>query len=220
LTESATLSIIDTSKIDKEMIVARTSRPGRRLSGIRAFLSLLLTLDVLAVAAAVVTVLTGNNATSLELPRDAAFGAQAPLLATSRAHLSGVAATISEPSAYLLILDLLAHSLAFTLAAIPMIVLAQRLIDRAADTHPFTAEMVTGLRGLGRLILGAGLLALIASNVAAVLLFRSVVPDSGAYLGANLVTDLWWLPLGLVVLAFAQVIEHGHSLRTELDEVV
>jgi hypothetical protein len=31
---------------------------------------------------------------------------------------------------------------------------------------------------------------------------------------------LWWLPMGLVILAFAQVIDHGCALRAELDEVI
>jgi hypothetical protein len=197
-----------------------TSRPGRRLRGVRAFLSVLLLSDVLAVLAAVLTVLTGNNATSLELPRHAAFGTLSPSLATTRIHLSSVEVAISDPSVYQLLLDLLTHSLAFTLAAIPMIVVARRLIDHATDAHPFTEEMVTGLRRLGRLILGAGLLALIVSNVAAMLLVHSVVPQADIPLAGNLVTDLWWLPLGLTVMAFAQIIEYGHALRTELDEVV
>jgi hypothetical protein len=197
-----------------------SSRPGRRLTALRTFLSVLLLVDVLAVVAAVMTVLTGNNTTSLMLPRDGAFGAQAPQLSSARLHLSGVEVSISDPTTYQLVLDLLAHSFAFTLAAIPMIVAARRLIDHATEVHPFTASMVTGLRKLGRLILGAGLLALIAGNVAAVLLQRSAAPGAGSTFAANVVLDLWWLPLGLVVLAFAQIIEHGHTLRTELDEVV
>ena len=197
-----------------------SSHPGRRLTALRTFLSVLLLVDVLAVGAAVVTVLTGNNTTALMLPRDGAFGPQAPQLSSGRLELSGIEVRISDPTSYQLILDLLAHSFAFTLAAIPMIIAARRLIDHATDVHPFTASMVNGLRTLGRLILGAGLLALIVSNVAAVLLVRSAAPGVGSTFAANLVLDLWWLPLGLVVLAFAQIIDHGHTLRTELDEVV
>lgn len=197
------------------------SRPGRRLAGLRAFLSVLLLLDVLAVAGAVLSVLTGNNTTSFEVPRDVAFGERSPELAGTRVELSSVVVRVEDPSAYQLLLDLLAHSFGFVLAAIPMIVVARRLIDHAVDDHPFTPRMVTGLRRLGRLILGTGALALVVSNVAAVLLVDSAgVPGAGFFFGGNVVTQLWWLPLGLVVLAFAQVLEHGQALRTELDEVV
>ena len=36
----------------------------------------------------------------------------------------------------------------------------------------------------------------------------------------NTELDLWWLLLGLVVLGFAQIVEHGRTLRAELDEVI
>jgi hypothetical protein len=220
LTRSVTLSIINISKVDKEIPVTPALRSGRPLKAIRAFLSLLLAVDGLAVIAAVLEVLTRNNATSLRLPLHLVFGAQRPQSALSTVELTGAQVTVKDPSVAQIVLDLLAHPVAFSLAAIPMIIVAQRLLDRAADTHPFTAEMAAGLRRLGRLILGAGLLALIVNNVAAGLLLHSVAPAADAVTDGRLELELWWLPLGLVVLAFAQIIQHGHSLRAELDQVI
>jgi hypothetical protein len=32
--------------------------------------------------------------------------------------------------------------------------------------------------------------------------------------------SLWWLLVGLTVIGFAQIVEHGRTLRLELDEVI
>jgi hypothetical protein len=40
------------------------------------------------------------------------------------------------------------------------------------------------------------------------------------FIDTSWMIDFWWLLLGLVILAFAQFIEHGCALRAELDEVI
>jgi hypothetical protein len=57
-------------------------------------------------------------------------------------------------------------------------------------------------------------------STAAMLLYTTTVHDGGALVYVDWTIDFWWLLLGLVILAFAQVVEHGCALRAELDDVI
>ena len=58
-------------------------------------------------------------------------------------------------------------------------------------------------------------------SAAAVALYLSALPGGHPFIeGSNWLVNFWWLLPGLVILAFAQVVEHGCALRTELDEVI
>jgi hypothetical protein len=245
LTDPRSLSIIDTSKIDKELVVSLWSRlrqwlsrtpaadaavvthsllttdgvmPRRPLQPIRRLLTAMLWLDAAAVVYGALQLDTGATGRFEVLP-SVVFGNQPHVVPTTNSGLwiDTVGVTVQDPGAYQRMLDAFAHGLPFALATVPMLIIARRLVDRAVATHPFTAETARGLRRLGVVVLAAGAAAEVVRVVATQLLYRSAVD------GGGLVTPpvaLWWLPLGLVLLGFAQIVDHGRRLRAELDEVI
>lgn len=116
-----------------------------------------------------------------------------------------------------------AHGLAFTIATIPMLWLAGRLIDQARLGDPFTEEMVRGLRRLGSLVLVGGLASEVAEYVAGRVLLNLVLPNDDqlrTWASLDQYPTLWWLIPGLVVLGFSEIVRHGVNLRSELDGVI
>jgi hypothetical protein len=101
-----------------------------------------------------------------------------------------------------------------------MIILARRLVDNAIATDPFTVAMARGMRRLGPVVLIGGALAELTRSAATIALYRGAVSGGHPFTDTNWMIDFWWLLLGLTVLAFAQVVEHGCALRAELDEVI
>jgi len=101
--------------------------------------------------------------------------------------------------------SLLAHGAGLILLTGPILVFARRLVGRAIRTDPITADMARGLRALGWLVLGSGLFGEIVRGVAAIAQRRNeiAVDTLSTYL---LPHSWWWLPLGLAVLAFAQIV--------------
>lgn len=200
----------------------RPRRSAGRLRAIRALLTLMLVGDVLFLISAALTRVSGQTVTDLDVPVGVVYGPQPYLLRQANLQLLPltVHAYVHEPSLVQTLLGLFAHGLATGLAALPMIVLARRLVDRARATHPFTLDMVRGLRRLGLVVLIGGLLAELTRIAAAVAFYRSAVPGGDPYLGPDSLIGFWWLLLGLVILAFAQVVEHGCALRAELDDVI
>ena len=190
-------------------------RRPRRLGKIRGLLSLMLTLDVLTVIGAALVRVTGGNVTNFTVYPEAIYGAQ-----QFNQHLWPVSVEvyIDHPSLAQTILGLFAHQLAIAIATIPMLIYARRLVDRAIRNHPFTPEMARGLRRLGLLVLAGGLGAEFVRAAAMIALTHSAT--AGSYVHSEWTINFWWLLLGLTILAFAQVVEHGCALRAELDEVI
>jgi hypothetical protein len=119
------------------------------------------------------------------------------------------------------LLYLTAHRLAFTLATIPMLILAWRLVSRAMKDDPFTPAMVRRLRVLGAVVLIGGLLSEVAEYVAGVALMHvTIPPDILALAAPDIKITYWWLMPGLILLAIAEVVKRGCALRAELDGVI
>lgn len=195
---------------------------GRRLHAIRTLLTLMLTLNVLFLVNAALIKVSGQIVTGFEVSVDLVYGPQPLLLQQANRHLSpmSIDVYIRDPSLIQTLLGLLAHGLAYGVAALPMIIFARRLVDRAIDTHPFTMAMARGLRRLGLIVLIGGALAELIRSAATIVLYRTAVPGGNAIADTEWMIHFWWLLLGLVILAFAQVVEHGCELRTELDRVI
>jgi hypothetical protein len=196
-------------------------RPGR-LRAIRTLLTLMLVSNVLFLVNAALVRVTGQIFTHLQVEVGLVYGPQPYLLRQANLDLlpTTVDVYIDRPSVLQTVLGLLAHGLANGLATLPMIVFARRLVDRAAATDPFTMSMARGLRRLGLVVLVGGALAELVRSAAAVALYNSAVRDGHAFFDVDWMIDFWWLLLGLAILAFAQVVEHGCALRAELDEVI
>jgi hypothetical protein len=121
------------------------------------------------------------------------------------------------------LLNSISHGLANTIATIPMLWYAMRLIGRARDGDPFTPQMVRALRRLGLLVVGGGLLSEVAEYIAGRVLLDLVLPHDymlreGAMLDRY--PTLWWLLPGLIVLGFSEIVKRGVDLRAELDGVI
>jgi hypothetical protein len=120
------------------------------------------------------------------------------------------------------VLWLLTHHVAFALAAIPMLVLARRLLDAVVRSDPFTLDIVRRLRVLGWVVLIGGALSEIAEYVAARILVNSFIPAGFMREWAEPDTDitLWWVMPAFILLAVAEVVRRGCVLRDELDTVI
>jgi hypothetical protein len=135
-------------------------------------------------------------------------------------RVQALSVSIQDPDGYQSVLDLLAGPLTLAVATLPIIWYARRLIDRITTTQPFTAATATGLRRLGVVVLTAGAACEIVRTIAAYLLAATVVPAGARTVMVDYTPSVWWVMLGLVLLAFAQIIGYGRSLRAELDTVI
>lgn len=134
--------------------------------------------------------------------------------------IQAISVSIQDPGVYQTVLDLLAGPVPLDLATLPMIWYALRLLDRITATQPFTEATATALRRLGLVVLIVGAASEIVRNVAVYLLEATVVPAGARMFVFDYTLSVWWLMLGLVLFAFAQIIRYGRSLRAELDEVI
>jgi hypothetical protein len=202
--------------------VQHNTRRPQRLGTLRKFLTLMVALDVLAIIDAALIRLTRSTVAAFDVPVDLVYGPQPYVLQqlNRQLHPWTVNVSVEDPSVLQLVLGLLTHGLAFAVATLPMLIFARRLVDRAVDTHPFTPEIATGLRRLGIVILAGGLAAELVRSAAAIALYNSALTGSHPFADTDWMIGFWWLAPGLVVLAFAQVIEYGCRIRTELDEVI
>jgi len=119
------------------------------------------------------------------------------------------------------LLYLTGHGLAFSLATIPMLVMARRLVDHARYGDPFRPAMVRRLRVLGFVVLLGGALCEAVEYAASYTLMRISLPGDVLF-GASpdVSVTFWWLLPGCVLLAVAEVVRRGCALRAELDEVI
>lgn len=101
-----------------------------------------------------------------------------------------------------------------------MLWLALRLLDRMVSTQPFTDATAAGLRRLGAVVLAVGAASEVVRGAGTYLLQASVVPSGQRTVTLDYTFSFWWLLLGLLLFAFAQVIAYGCRLRAELDEVI
>jgi hypothetical protein len=193
---------------------------GRPLSAVRKLLTGMLTINVLVIALAVTNLLERSNQARLTVAPDLVYGPQPHLLETGSLRVESLDVLVKEPSTLQNVLGLFSHGLAFALLALPMVSFARRLVDRAAANHPFTPEMARGLRRLGIIVLTGGAAAEVIRGAAALALYNSAVQHGNALLDVNWMLEFWWLLVGLTVLGFARVVEHGCTLRAELDEVI
>jgi hypothetical protein len=186
----------------------------RPLLAVRRLLVVLLFANLLGIAFPLFNLL-GGGSTQTTLP----VYPDGPVTLPAGLHAGTIGALVSNPSLAQNLLSLLSNGFTTALLALPMVIFARRLLERAASHHPFTAETVTGLRRLGILILIGGALAEVLRIGGTMALYVSAVPGANP-LDLDLAPDGWWLLVGLTVLAFGQIVEHGRTLRAELDEVI
>src|SRR4051812_23466707 len=98
------------------------------------------------------------------------------------------------------VLYAVSHGVAFCLVAIPMLILARRLIAGVLAEDPFTQRTVRRLRVLGTVVLAGGALSELAEYVTAHILFDSAVagPLRG-WSSPDFHLSLWWLLPGLIL---------------------
>ena len=202
----------------------KRTRPGR-LTGIRRLLSLMLSLNIVGLITAALLRIDRASVTTFSVEPEQVYGSQPyELQQTNRGLIRplDIVVVLENPSLGQTILGLLAHGLAYTVATIPMIIYARRLVDEAIATHPFTLSIARGLRRLGLIVLLGGFLAEVVRSVSAIALRQGTIHEGNPLTNADWIVgaSFWWLVLGFTILAFAQVVEHGCTLRAELDEVI
>ncbi|MEU8234628.1 DUF2975 domain-containing protein [Actinoplanes sp. NPDC048967] len=187
----------------------------RPFARIRSFLRVLILTDVVAILGQVVQ-LDGPATRRFDvLPTALPVGQPSTEL-----RIQAVSVSIQDPTAYQTVLDLLSGPLPLAVGTLPIIWYALRLIDRITATQPFTQATATGLRRLGVVVLSTGAACEIVRSVAAYLLAATVVPPGARMVTVDYTLSVWWLMLGLLLLAFAQIIGYGRGLRAELDTVI
>jgi hypothetical protein len=204
---------------------AKAHAGGGRLRTVRALLSLMLVLNVLTLISAALVKVNGSIVATFDVPVELVYGPQPYVLQQANRQLipDTVSVYVQQPTLTQTVLGLLAHGLAYALVSLPMIILARRLVDQAIAGDPFTMPMVRGLRRLGVVVLIGGAASELVRSAALVALFTSAVPDGHPMTQTTTWAtgfSFWWLVLGLAVLGFAQVVEHGCALRAELDGVI
>jgi hypothetical protein len=202
----------------------KRTRPGR-LTGIRRLLSLMLSLNIVGLILAALTRVSGGIVTTFEVDPEQVYGPQPYVLQQTNVGVIrplDIVVYLDHPSLGQTVLGLLAHGLAYTVATIPMLIYARRLVDEAITTHPFTFSIARGLRRLGLVVLLGGFLAEVVRSLAAIALRQGAIHEGNPLTNANWIdgASFWWIVLGITILAFAQVVEHGCTLRQELDEVI
>jgi hypothetical protein len=190
---------------------------------VRGLLTVMLALNVLFIIQAALVNVSGQTFTIFDVDPGDVYGPQPYVLQQVNRQINPlyIAVNVRDPSLFQTVLGLFAHGLAQALAAVPMIIFARRLVDRAIAGDPFTAPMVRGLRRLGALVLLGGFAAeLVRLAARSALKVSAIGGDWNPLYDPNPTLGFSWLLLGLVILGFAQVIEHGRALRAELDEVI
>lgn len=113
------------------------------------------------------------------------------------------------------------HGVVFCLAVIPMLIMARRLIAGVLADDPFTLLVVRRLRVLGVVVLAGGAVSELTEYVTARVLLDSAVHGGlRTWARPDFHPTLWWLMPGLILLAFAEVVRRGRTLRDELDTVI
>jgi hypothetical protein len=187
----------------------------RPFARIRSFLWVLVLTDIVAVLGQILQ-LDGPATRRFDvLPSALPVGQPSTEL-----RIQAVSVSIQDPTGYQTLLDLLTGPLPLAVGTLPIIWYALRLIDRITVSQPFTDATATALRRLGVVVLIAGAASEIVRNVAGYLLAATVVPPGARMVLVDYTLSVWWVMLGLLLLAFAQIIGYGRGLRAELDTVI
>jgi hypothetical protein len=92
------------------------------------------------------------------------------------------------------------------------------LLRAAQVSDPFTAGNVRALTTLGKLTAVVGLGTWVLSQVAHGVLCARLLTSAPTYRPQH--SPLGWLAVGLIFAAFAQILDRGVAMRTELDTVI
>jgi hypothetical protein len=151
-----------------------------------------------------------------------AYGAQPPPVqaALQRFEVEDVLVAVHDPSLPQRILELIGTGTLTFAVTLVLAVLAQRTVDAAIRSDPFTPDMAGRLTRLGRAVLIGGFGSEAIRLTAGIALYRSAHGTGYAINAQTGQLGAWWLLLGLAVLGFAAVVRHGCALRAELDEVI
>ncbi|GIJ44266.1 hypothetical protein Val02_11520 [Virgisporangium aliadipatigenens] len=117
-------------------------------------------------------------------------------------------ATLDGPPLPRLLRDLVAHGAVTAVVALALLWQAWRLVDRMTVAQPFTVANARGLRRLGIAVLAGGAFAEAVRFAAETAMRGEGQPG------------WWWLPLGSAFVAFGRVVEHGRTVRADLDGLV
>lgn len=173
----------------------------------------------LAVALVVIAFIPGSPVTQA-LPAGALGGLD---------HLDGVASGVKVDSSGWVPSTMhdpaLVDRLLFMLTQVPGLLLIAEIARRMAGllrtaraSDPFTAASVGVLMTLGKLTAFVGLGTWVLSQVAQGVLSARMLTSPPAYQPHH--TPLGWLAVGLIFAAFAQILDRGVAMRTELDTVI
>jgi hypothetical protein len=118
-----------------------------------------------------------------------------------------------------------AQRLLYLLTVLPGLVLIAEIARRmrnllrvAQASDPFTANTARALVTVGKLTAFAGLGTWILSQVAQAVQSATMLTSPVTFHPHQ--SPLWWLALGLIFVAFGQIIDRGVTMRTELDTVI
>lgn len=164
----------------------------------------------------VVRLALGDELT-VSLPASAVSGTvDAPLRAGAEvASDQDLQVLVAEPSAAQVVASALT-GLPSYLVVVTLLVLLLRLVRSARRDDPFTRATAGRLRVLAVVVLAGGYGAALVESLAGFYL------SSQVYDGATTTLDvpLYWLLVGFGLLAVAEVVNRGRSMRAELETVV
>lgn len=186
---------------------------------IRVVLGVMLFLDVIALVPAFL-----NNVQTVGTVSAGDIFAGGPYVHRLHQELSVTSVYViptARPTVAQTLLYAVSHGVAFSLAVIPMLILARRLIGGVLTEGPFTGKTVRRLRVLGVVVLAGGAVSELTEYITARILLDSAVTASlRTWAEPDFHLTLWWLMPGLIVLAFAEVVRRGQTLSDELDTVI
>jgi hypothetical protein len=218
LTESAFLSIIEISIIDKEAFVMSLRRPDW-LAELQSLLLAALVLSGLAIAIGLGAPLVEDSVT-FTVPAASVDGlTQAPgsLLPGAAVDPDGdVDIRVTGPSGRQRLLHALTALPSYALG-VAMLAMLWATVRAARQQTPFAPAVVRRLTWLGVVVLAGGPLA-DAVQMAAAFLASETVFDG--FMSASYTVSWWWLLAGIGFLAVAELVRRGAAMRAELEEVI
>jgi hypothetical protein len=173
----------------------------------------------LAVALVVIAFIPGSPVTQA-LPASALSGLD---------HIGGVTSGVAVDSSgwvpftvhHASLTDRLLHMLTQVPGLLVIAEISRRmakLLRAAQASDPFIADNVRALTTLGKLTAFAGLGTWVMSQAAQGVLCARMLTSAPTYQPHH--TPLGWLAVGLIFAAFAQILDRGVAMRTELDTVI
>ena len=204
-----------------------TPRPRRSWLGfIRAFLLVLLVLDVIALPLSLIPdgAITLGSVSLIDL-----WSNKPVLPPSTHPEVGPGQVTIllgHHPGPLQYWLYKMGHGFVYLAVTIPVLVYARRIANTARLEDPFTIAMVKRLRRLGFLILAGGAFAEATAYFTSVAVLNIYLDQYHAEplmrfdALPDYTPDYWWVLPGLILLGVSEIVRRGVDLRAELDTVI